>query len=117
MNMQSQLNFKPMGASILPSQAFEAIIQKQVVLAGIGQSIRNTLSKLTPEFTERLLANYGEPEPDFVKALEVAMTERELDVVINENTPDPTYMKGAEPKADYNYNPDGADDEWNRLGM
>lgn len=93
--MTSMATFKPLGASIFPTQDFEVIAAKQPVLASMGACVRSVLAQMEPELNNRLLAEYGDPQPDVVRSLEASLIQRELSLDVDENELDMAYFNGA----------------------
>lgn len=91
--------FRPFGASVLPSQEAEVIIQKQAALNGVGREVRALISKMPPEVSQGLLSEYGQIKPALLKQMEVAIVERELALEIDENALDKGYFEAAAPQA------------------
>lgn len=112
--MLQATDFKPVTASIFPSQSAEITLGKQHVLAEHGAQVRAAISQLPPEVTRLVMGPYAEPRVSLFAATEAAIIQRELAVenAAQEVNLDKTWLSGASPRR-ISENAAGVDDEWN----
>lgn len=112
--MLQATDFKPVTASIFPSQTAEITLGKQHILGEHGAQVRAAISQLPPEVTRLIMGPYAEPRLSLFSATEAAIIQRELAVenAAQEVNLDKKWLSGAAPRS-MNENSVGAEDDWN----